>query len=231
MSADLAAIFAPLVRHHIATPASPLPARTAGITWIWTADGIAKRGVNDHLEVLIPVSRTRPVPGLASLPPYVRWPDYGQARLPGSLLRAALVAALSATAPLGGLVVPIEIQAFVVWNGVAPALRIPPQHADQMRVAYEQPHDMPVMLDLHSHHALPACFSATDHRDDRSAGLSVSTVIGNLFVQPEILVRLNVYGDHGIVPARLVFDDLGPFVDRAVTRGYVMEDADAHSDG
>lgn len=231
MSTDLATIFAPLVRHHIATPTIPVPACTPGITWIWTADGIAKRGVNDHLEVIIPVSRIRPVPGLARLRPFVRWPDYGQQRLPGDLLRAALAAALAATVSLGGLVVPAELQAFIVWNGVEPELCIPSQRAGHMAVRYAQPHDAPIMLDLHSHHALPAFFSTTDHRDDLSAGLSVSAVIGNIFVQPEILVRLNVYGDHCIVPALLIFDDLGPFVDIAGTPRRVQEEAYVYPDG
>jgi hypothetical protein len=231
MSTDLATIFASLVRHHIATPATPLPERTPGITWIWSADGIYKRGVNEHLEALIPVSRTRPIPGLASIRPCVRWQNYTRQRLPGGLLHAALAAALRSTQIIGGLIVPAELQAFVVLNGVEPELHIPPQHAGLVYVYYTLPSDAPIMLDLHSHHVMLGRFSPQDAADDVSAGLSVSAVIGNLFVQPEILVRINIYGDHCIVPALLVFDDLGPFVDGAVARGLSQEETYAHSDG
>jgi hypothetical protein len=36
-------------------------------------------------------------------------------------------------------------------------------------------------------------------------------VIGRLFTRPEIACRLNVYGHRQRVPARLLFDGLGPF--------------------
>ena len=53
MTADLAAIFGSLLRYHIATPDEPLPAASTGITWIWAANGVFKRGVNQHLDALI----------------------------------------------------------------------------------------------------------------------------------------------------------------------------------
>ena len=58
---------------------------------------------------------------------------------------------------------------------------------------------------------MPPFFSATDDADD--LGLSVSVVIGTIFTQPTIRCRLNVYGHRQAVPARMLFDQLGPFVD------------------
>jgi hypothetical protein len=82
-------------------------------------------------------------------------------------------------------------------------------------VRYEMP-DRRALLDIHSHHAMQPFFSTTDDSDD--TWLSASVVIGDIFTQPSILCRLNVYGTRQIVPATLLFDDLGPFVDKLSTR-------------
>ena len=42
-------------------------------------------------------------------------------------------------------------------------------------------------------------------------GLSVSGVVGRIFEDPELLVRINVYGHRQQVPALSIFDSLGPF--------------------
>lgn len=225
MSRDLATIFAPLVQRHVATLAEPLPTRTPGMTWIWAADGIYKRGVNATLDLLIRVTHTKLIPGLATLQPHMRWSPGNQTCLPGTLLQTFLHDARRAGRPIGALSAPIERQGFVVWDGARPSLITPRQHATSVSVHYAFPADVPVMLDLHSHHVMQAHFSRTDGHDDRTTGLSVSAVIGNIFREPEVLVRLNVYGDHAIVPALMVFDCLGPFTD-AAAKQQVEEESD-----
>jgi PRTRC genetic system protein A len=224
MSDTLAAVFAPLVRHHIATTHAPFPEPGPGITWIWAANGIFKRGRNDSLDLLIPVSRTCQVPGLRAFAPRVRWHHPSLDRLPGTLLTDMLALALEATTSLAGVLTPAELQAFVVWGSASPELLVPPQRGRFTTVSYQQPDEAVILLDLHSHHAMPAYFSAQDEQDDRSAGLSISAVLGTIFTTPDILVRLNVYGHHCIVPALTVFDSLGPCVD-AAGRTHVKEHA------
>lgn len=69
------------------------------------------------------------------------------------------------------------------------------------------------VIDLHSHNRMDAFFSDTDDRDEQ--GFRFYAVIGRINTpQPEIRVRVGVYGHHLDVPATTVFDDLGPFVDR-----------------
>ena len=205
---DLASIFASLVTHHVATPTRPLPDARPGMSWIWAANGIYKRGVSETLDLLIPVSTTQTVPGLAKLLPHVRfapWPE----RLPGLLLTPLLEDAKRAAA--GGIVLrPIEKQYFFVWRDTVRVVAPRGQDASAVHLRYTMPQSGPVLLDLHSHHGMAAYFSATDDRDD--TGLSVSAVIGTIYTRPTIRCRLNVYGDRWEVPPLLIFDTLGPFV-------------------
>lgn len=206
---DLSRIFAGLVRHHIATPAAPLPERAPGITWIWAANGVYKRGVSATLDLLIPIGIGYPAPGLAKLLPHVRyssWPCRLQGALLGPLLEDARKAAT------GDIVArPIEKQYFFVWRDGVRLVAPKGQDASAVHLRYAMPQSGPVLLDLHSHHGMEAYFSATDDRDD--SGLSVSAVIGRISTRPTIRCRLNVYGDRWNIPASLVFDDLGPFTD------------------
>jgi len=214
---DLAATFSSLVRRHIATPAAPLPAPQPGITWVWAANGIWKRGVTRDLDILIRVGDAMAVPGLAALLPHVRyraWPK----RLPGQLLAPLLADARRAGGGDGAILRPIEKQYFLIWRDQDVRLIAPTgQDASSARVSYAMPARGVVLCDIHSHHEMAAYFSATDDRDDTASGVSVSAVVGRIFTRPEIRVRLNVYGARLEVPAALVFDNLGPFVDAGGT--------------
>lgn len=211
---DLAAVFADLVRGHIATPAQPLPEPRPGITWIWAANGLFKLGVDPHRRVLLRVSAAPAPPGLplANLMPGIwrpRWPR----RLPGRLLPAILAHARNVCKQSGGQV---EQQYFVTERAGVLHARLPHQDASASRIHYTVLDAEPVILDIHSHHQLPAYFSATDDRDD--TGLGVSAVIGRIFERPELVVRLCCYGHTQRVPALTIFDSLGPFGEPAVSR-------------
>lgn len=208
---DLSACFAGLVRHHVATPAAPLPAPTAGITWVVGANGVFKRGVNDQLDLLAAVELFgRPIPGLANLVAHVRWTAWS-GRLAGSLLGPLLSNARQAMAG-NAILRPIEKQYFFVARDGLRVVAPLAQDGSPASLRYAMPTRGTVLLDLHSHHAMRAYFSAIDDADD--TGLSVSAVIGNIYARPEIVVRVNVYGHRWPVPALTVFDDLGPFTDR-----------------
>ncbi len=201
-----------LVRHHLATPAQPLPEATAGLTWIWAANGLFKRGVGADLDALIQVANYVPrlvPPGLAPILTHVQWPTWPGRRIGGTLLAPLLASARHAV--VNGT--PIEKQFFIV-AGAPGALRlIAPggQRGTPGNVTYAMPAGERILVDIHSHHQMPPFFSATDDADD--LGLSVSVVIGTIFTQPTIRCRLNVYGHRQAVPALLLFDALGPFVD------------------
>jgi hypothetical protein len=209
---SLAATFASLTRHHIATPAAPLPEPRPGLAWIWAANGIWKQGITEQLDILIPVERfEHPIPGLVKLMPHVRWRAWPQ-RLPGQFLAPLLENAQRAGGGDDVLLRPIEKQYFFIERDGPRVVAPGGQEGSATRLRYTMPERGTVLLDLHSHHQMDAYFSPTDDADD--TGLSVSAVVGQIYTEPEIVVRLNVYGHRWPIPALLVFDSLGPFVDR-----------------
>lgn len=204
---DLARAFGALVRHHMATPTAPEPPTQTGVAWVWAANGVFKQGVGEHLEALIQVAHTPPVPGLVPLAPTVRWRTHA-GRVPGELLASALEHARRVADRRGGA---IEQQYLMTYrpDRLRPfQLELPRQQATATQVRY----DLGVvcgrpLVDLHSHHRMRAFFSDTDDRDDN--GLSVSAVLGRIFAgRPEICVRINVWGHRQRVPATLVFTHL-----------------------
>ena len=208
---DLASIFGGLVRHHVARQGQAEPERQTGIDWIYAANGIWKRGISASVQLQGRASRLDvEIPGLARLMPYVHWPVWPR-RLPGELLAPLLTDAQRAGSA-GAVATPIEKQYFFVERDGVRVVAPRAQEGTAASLRYTMPVAGTPLLDLHSHHAMRAYFSATDDRDDQ--GLSVSAVIGNIFERPEIVVRLNIYGLHCAAPALMVFDSLGPFVDR-----------------
>lgn len=197
-------------RHALVRPGEPVPAGTPDL-YLWANNGVFKRGTNAVLDVLIQLAATPPVPGLAPLQPWVRWHADPADRLPVSLLAEALAAARAATITAAGESRPAEWQGHIVVRaGAAVLVSPPPLAASATRVHYTVPAE-PGLVDLHSHHVLPPFYSSTDDADD--AGLSVSVVLGRITDEPTLLCRLNVYREHQLVPATLVFAGLGPFRD------------------
>ena len=209
---DLSTVFGGLVRHQVARADSQEWWHLRpGIDWLYAANGIFKRASNGIVEAQgRACALDYAVPGLLDLLPYVRWPAWPR-RLPGALL-APLLADAQRAASDEPIARPIEKQYFFVWRDDVRVVAPRGQEASAVRVRYPMPASGTVLLDLHSHHRMRAYFSATDDADDQ--GLSVSAVIGNIFQRPAIVVRLNIYGLHCPVPAGMVFDTLGPFVDR-----------------
>jgi len=70
--------------------------------------------------------------------------------------------------------------------------------AQDRRAASCRPHDGQgdvyerVIIEIHSHHSMPARFSATDDKDE--TGFRLYGVIGDLYEAPSIRLRVGVYG-------------------------------------
>ncbi|GIK42423.1 MAG: hypothetical protein BroJett011_62560 [Chloroflexota bacterium] len=88
---------------------------------------------------------------------------------------------------------------------------IPRQQASAGRVSYHGGGDPTIVLDLHSHHAMLSFFSSTDNGDEQ--GLRFYAVIGRIYDQPELRLRVGVYGDWLELDPLDLFDGLGPFVE------------------
>lgn len=87
----------------------------------------------------------------------------------------------------------------------------PRQQATAGSVRYHGGEEPTIVLDLHSHHEMPAYFSGTDNRDEQ--GCRFYAVIGRIYSRPEIRLRLGVYGDFFEFPAAALFEGLGEFND------------------
>ncbi|ABX03187.1 MAG TPA: hypothetical protein DEF47_12445 [Herpetosiphon sp.] len=199
-----------LHRYHIVTEAEPYPPNQPGLTWLIAANGIFKSGCDRHQRLIIQVSEQRiDLPGMVAIMPMIHWFNYPK-RLPSAWLSMLLADAQKASIITNGVARPIEKQYFVVNKDDRLKLIIAPQQASALRVHYQMP-SAPIFVDIHSHHGMPAYFSATDDADD--TGLSISCVIGNIYSNPEIICRLNIYGQHQVVPITTIFDGCGPFAD------------------
>jgi len=62
------------------------------------------------------------------------------------------------------------------------------------------------IIEVHSHHRMPAFYSATDAADDRWFRFNV--VLGHIFTEPEILVRLGVDGYQSVVVATTICEQV-----------------------
>jgi len=87
----------------------------------------------------------------------------------------------------------------------------PPQQATATSVLATGIEDPAIVCDLHSHGNMRAFFSQTDDADEQATKAYV--VIGKLDTEPEIRLRVGVYGCWQPLPVTAVFTGSGPFKD------------------
>ncbi len=196
----------PLVDYLVARGGPPPPGGLA-YDYILAGDGLWLAARNAALAVRAPVARC-PVLGL---PPLDGSCTLRHGRIPGWIWAGcAGIARLWAEAGL-------EILLLVTCDDAGRhALVVPEQGVSAARVCYTPP-ALPVgttvVLALHSHHRLPAYFSAVDDGDER--GLALYAVVGRLdTARPEVAIRAGAYGAWLPVRWEEVFDgDRGGFRD------------------
>lgn len=92
----------------------------------------------------------------------------------------------------------------------------PDQTQARTRVGWDEANQSDIVLELHSHHTMPAFFSTTDDHDER--GGRFYGVMGRIDTpRPQLGLRQGLYG-HWLynLSALTLFDDLGPFIDTYV---------------
>ena len=207
---NLSAIFADLEAYLPVRAGAELPPARTGITYLWGRSGIFKRGVNQDLDLMIRIGDAPRLPGLAELAPHARY-RCEPGPIPVTILDQILLHARC--------VGRCEQQYLVTWRGDRFEVLLPPQEGSAGSVAYTVPSGVPVLLDLHSHHEMPAFFSSTDDRDD--LGLSVSAVIGALHTdRPQIIARANIYGHRQRIPLSAICAGPGLFTEREHAAAY-----------
>jgi PRTRC genetic system protein A len=185
-----------LVQHLVVQDDGKLPAIPGCLyAYIMAGNGIFLYAQRDALEVLIPISRAT-IAGLPPLEPFVNMP-----RVPVFLMNHVLQASKEN--------LPNEMLFWFnfdhhqqVWNLDAPLQICRP--ASVIPVDKTDPLGVHALIDLHSHSVMDPFFSPTDNRDEK--GFRIFAVIGNVNEEPQILVRVGVYGNYWNIPADMVFD-------------------------
>ncbi len=95
----------------------------------------------------------------------------------------------------------------VGWDGNSYRLVVPPQAGTGASLTYRPPSG--VIAEFHSHGRHRAFFSATDDRDEQ--GFRIYGVVGRLdTAQPELTLRLGIYGHFAPLDWQQVFDSPPP---------------------
>lgn len=167
-----------------------------GHRFLASADGLFVEIRRPWLHLIRQVSK---FPAEGPRPPYGTIAETCEltfGRLPAAL---PLIAGFAAEA-LDSL--PNEHAAWIVWNDQSQLLEyiaLKPSEASPGHIKYERPQlaaHLSLVIDIHSHGASPAFFSATDDQDDRGE-VKFACVVGNLGEEgslPSIAMRLCALG-------------------------------------
>jgi PRTRC genetic system protein A len=178
--------------------------------YVLARNGLFVRGKRDGMEVVLPVSNVRGA--LFTLTPAFRW-DYPP--VPARIVTAILKAAREARNASGHLV---ETLCYLRHQSTEEGwtLQIPEQIATRASVTpgpAAQEGFGEVLIELHSHAALPAFFSATDNGSEGL--LRLYAVLGWVERQPTLRLRVGVYSYWLEIPAGVVFALEGSGVEAA----------------
>ena len=213
-----------LIDYKVHEAGQPLGLPTPGLLYTtrFLADGVCRHARRDGLEAFIPVasyeaelgkvvqeptwvSYTK-LPGLAESQPFIKL-DYP--KIPARALAFMLDKARQAKGPRGEAV---EILFHLSFNTERGRWRvdIPEQERSVAAVKPVRSAVAPggsyetALLEVHSHHGMQAFFSETDNRDEQ--GFRLYAVIGDIFKNPGIRLRVGIYGLHYELPASEVFE-------------------------
>lgn len=174
--------------------------RMEGYDYILAGNGLFKRAQSRHVAVQLALNGTR----VAGLPELYRYIHLRAKRVPVCFLEAVLGDARQRSWDT-----PREAMYHLVRDGGRVRLAYPQQKSTRGRIVYQGGGDPAILCDLHSHHEMESFFSSTDDGDEQ--GFRFYAVIGNIFTRPVIALRLGVHGDHWRLPAKTLFNGLGPF--------------------
>jgi len=191
----------------LADPTTPLPPLGDVLyQYIVAGNGLFIRAEDSRLKALVQIAPA----SLTGLPDLIPFAELKVDRVPGIWLHSILRSALRR--------MPNEAMYQFWWEGTSHnavthtwRCSMPDQTGSPTALRFTD--DGEAVIDLHSHNSMPAFFSGTDDADEQ--GLRIYAVIGRIDTDtPEIRVRVGVYGHHMPIPAELVFDGLGPFVEQ-----------------
>jgi PRTRC genetic system protein A len=207
---------APLVDYLVARGGPPPPSGLA-YDYVLGGDGLHLAAENALLSVRVPVCRAT----VRGLPPLQAAYTLKAGRLPRAIwLEIVDTARTWALAGHEVLLAAVRDPRFGAYR-----LLRPPQVVGSARVLY-RPTEA-TLLEIHSHHRMPAYFSRTDDADEQ--GLRLYGVVGRLDTErPEVALRVGAYGHFLPIPWEAVFEgDRGAFRD---TEFEALGDEEDHDD-
>lgn len=214
----------PYVDYLVARDGPPPPAGLI-YDYLLAGDGLWLAAENTTLRVRAPVAPAE----IRGLPALGGACELRHGRLPAAIWDTCVAVARGVAAYRR------EILLLVLHGPGGYRLTVPEdQRAGATRVSYTPPVlavGEGIALTLHSHHTMPAFFSATDDADERDLGLYA--VVGRLLGdRPEVIVRAGAYGHWLPVPWEAVFEGTrGPFRDVAFDPPRRGDDEPGDGDG
>ena len=167
-----------------------VPAVSAALLEYATAgNGLFVRARRDVCQVAIPLAAAD-IPGLAQV-------EGGMELLVPKVSRAFLVRVFeSARRACVSARAPVEYLCYFAWNGrsweyLEPGQEAGPTSVRPVRAGLAD--HARATVEIHSHHEMPARFSATDDTDE-ATGFRIYGVVGRIFSQPEISLRVGCHG-------------------------------------
>lgn len=163
--------------------------------YVVAANGLFVRAKRKGLSAMVCVQTfTHQVAGLYPALPYL-----DIAPVPAWILERLLNRSLAAA--------PREQLWWLLWMQYAWGIYHPEQIANPASVRPVDPYhprSTEALVELHSHHSMPAYFSTMDSQDE--TGFKVYAVIGDIHRRPTVRVRVGIYGHFMEIPAEWVFD-------------------------
>ncbi|MFZ1398948.1 MAG: Mov34/MPN/PAD-1 family protein [Candidatus Promineifilaceae bacterium] len=198
-----------LVTYHIHKQ-YPLPANDAlAYQYVLAGNGVFVRAKTRFFKALLPITACT----VRGLPPLRAQFQLLVPRIPARLLDAILADARSARRSGGGQ--PDNGLNEVLYqfhhHGRAVQVKKPAQQTTPISVTTTVADAASIICDLHSHGNMRAFFSQTDNADEQGARLYA--VIGRLDSEPEMRLRVGVYGYWLALPLTAVFTNNGSFKD------------------
>ena len=185
----------PLISHHVATSCQ-LPPIAYAIQEYWLAgNGVFLRAARKEIDVCIQLCALN-IPGLAHLKPYFNfhYPPIPQ-RLVSTMLELSVAAGRE------------EVLFYLAFTGGNWQLNISEQIVTEYSATPTSPLDpfyKSAIVEVHSHHQMAAEFSHAD--DQEEAGkFRLFAVLGEIFTQPTISVRVGIYNHFQVLSACQVF--------------------------
>ncbi len=186
-----------MIQYTLAPKNGILPPTTALLQYVLAENGIYLRASRKGLDANIQVAPCE-IRGVPPLTPFVTL----QQRVPIRLLNEMLDRSRAACKNE-----PREILFHLTFDSNQWSLIEPAQHATSVSVRPVENAESTrnALIEIHSHHEMPARFSLMDDQDE-SSGFRIFGVLGNIFTKPKINLRIGIHGYFAPVALKQVFE-------------------------